>query len=72
MHNFYKAFAAAKAAYHDYQDKSNKWEKDTAKNHKSGEKAYLSGYRMIKEKMQTEKQNRLQKAETEGQDDMPL
>lgn len=40
--------------------------------HKGRKKAYTNGYRIIKGKMQTHKQNRFQKVETEGQDDMPL
>lgn len=45
----------------------------TEKMHKNRKKkAYTDGYGIIKGKMQTDKQNRFQKAETEGQDDMPL
>ena len=46
--------------------------KNTTKKYKGGKKVYTDGYRIIKGKTQTDKQNRLQKAETEGQDDMPL
>ena len=45
---------------------------NTGKKHKIRKKAYPNGYRIIKGKMQTDKQNRFQKVETEGQDDMPL
>lgn len=34
-------------------------------------KAYISGYRIIKEEKQTDKRNRLQKAGTEGRDNFP-
>ena len=45
---------------------------NTGKKYKTRKKAYPNGYGIIKGKMQTDKQNRFQKAETEGQDDMPL
>lgn len=46
--------------------------KDTLKRHKRRKKEYPSDYEIIKVKIQKDKQNRLQKAETEGQDDMSL
>lgn len=43
-----------------------------AKNHKSRKKAYTDGYRIIKGRILTDKRNRLQKARTEEQDNVPL
>ena len=69
---FYKVFSVSKTANADYRDKVDKWEEQYGKKHKIRKKTYPNGYRIIKGKMQTDKQNRFQKAETEGQDDMPL
>lgn len=65
VHDFCKAFAAAKTAYADYQDKLNKWEE------KYGEKAQRREESISKrlqnyQRENTDKHNRLQKAETVG------
>ena len=46
--------------------------KDMEKNYKSRKKAYTDGYRIIKGRILTDKRNRLQKARTEEQDNVPL
>lgn len=72
MHDFYKVFSVSKTANAEYRDKVDKWEEQYGEKYKRRKKAYPNGYGIIKGKMQTDKQNRFQKAETEGQDDMPL
>lgn len=63
VHDFYKTFAVSKTANAEYWDKADRWEEKYGEN--TGDrkkKAYISGYRIIKEEKRTDKRNRLQKA----------
>lgn len=64
VHDFYKAFAAAK-----YQTKADKWEELYGENaQKQEKKVYTDGYRIIKGKMQIGNQNQPYKEKTEERD----